>query len=101
MDVIIVPALGIIISLIDIYIWVVIAAIIVSWLTAFNVINTSNQIVYMIANFLYRATEPVLAPIRRRLPDFGGLDVTPVILVVVLSGVQMALAMLMNRAHGL
>lgn len=101
MDVILVPVLGIMITLIDIYIWILIAAIIVSWLTAFNVINTSNQVVYMIANFLYRVTEPVLMPIRRRLPDFGGMDVSPVILVVVLSGVQMALGMLINKVHAM
>ena len=53
-----------------------------SWLISFKVVNTSNRVVYIIADFLYRLTEPVLAPIRRFLPNLGGLDISPIILLL-------------------
>ena len=55
-----------------------------SWLVAFNVINTSNRLVYSIGDFLYRVTEPVLSPIRRVLPNLGGIDISPVILILLI-----------------
>jgi YggT family protein len=55
-----------------------------SWLIAFNVINTHSRPVAMIGDFLYRATEPALRPIRRFLPNFGGLDISPIILLLIL-----------------
>ncbi|MGM0559873.1 MAG: YggT family protein [Pseudomonadota bacterium] len=69
---------------INIYIWILIASAVLSWLVAFNVVNTSNRIVYMIGDFLYRATEPALAPIRRILPNLGGIDISPMILILLL-----------------
>ena len=69
---------------IDLYIWVLIAAAVLSWLIAFNVVNTRNDFVRMIAETLYRLTEPVLRPIRNILPDLGGIDISPVILILVL-----------------
>ena len=69
------------IDLIDIYVWVVIAGAVLSWLIAFNVVDPRNQIVGTIGNFLHRVTEPVLAPIRRLLPDLGGIDLSPVVLI--------------------
>ncbi len=69
-------------QLIGIYIWVVISQIILSWLVAFNVINTQNRFVFIIGDFLHRATAPALKPIRRVLPDLGGLDISPVILIL-------------------
>ena len=68
----------------DLYVWVVIIGAILSWLIAFNILNTSNQVVYTIADFLYRITEPALRPIRRVLPNLGGLDISPVILILLL-----------------
>jgi YggT family protein len=64
---------------IDLYIWVVIASAILSWLIAFNVVNTSNRFVYTIADMLYRVTEPALKPIRNILHNLGGIDISPVI----------------------
>ncbi len=64
----------------ELYIWVVIAAAIFSWLVAFHVVNTRNQVVGMIGELLYRITEPVLRPIRNMLPNLGGIDISPVIL---------------------
>ena len=73
------PILYVLITIMDLYRWLLIAAAIFSWLLAFNVVNTRNQFVSAVAEFLYRITEPVLAPIRRLLPNFGGLDISPVI----------------------
>jgi len=69
---------------IDIYWWLLIAAAIFSWLYAFNVVNPRNQFVGTIGNFLYRITEPALRPIRRVLPDLGGIDISPIVLLLVL-----------------
>jgi YggT family protein len=56
---------------------------------AFNVVNPRNNIVNTIGNFLYKATEPVLAPIRRRMPDLGGIDISPVVLIIALIFIRM------------
>jgi YggT family protein len=63
---------------------VIIASAILSWLIAFNVVNTSNKFVYSVADLLYRVTEPALRPIRSILPDLGGIDISPVILILFL-----------------
>jgi len=78
------PLIGFIVLVIDLYIWVVIASAILSWLVAFNVVNTSNRVVLMIADTLYRLTEPALRPIRNILPNLGGIDISPVILILLL-----------------
>ena len=77
MDVVVGPALGLIYQLINIYTWVVIIGVILSWLIAFNVINLSNQFVRLIYDVTSRLTEPLLAPIRRFMPDLGGVDISP------------------------
>jgi YggT family protein len=68
----------------EIYIWLLIAAAILSWLVAFNVVNTRNQVVATIGDFLFRITEPALRPIRNLLPDLGGIDISPVILILII-----------------
>lgn len=73
-----------IVTIIDLYFWVVIASAILSWLIAFNVVNPRNQVVGMIWDTLVRLTEPALAPIRRLLPNLGGIDISPVILLLLL-----------------
>ncbi len=73
-----------ILNILQIYVWVIIASAVLSWLIAFNVVNTQNRFVYMVADTLRRLTEPVLAPIRRIMPDLGGIDVSPVILILLL-----------------
>ncbi len=70
------------------YWWIVILSAIFSWLYAFNVINSSNQFVNMIGRFLYQATEPVYRPIRRYLPDLGGIDITPIIVLFAIMFLQ-------------
>ncbi|MET0943399.1 MAG: YggT family protein [Mesorhizobium sp.] len=68
----------------DIYWWLIIASAIFSWLYAFNVVNPRNQFVMMIGNSLFRITEPALRPIRRFMPDLGGIDISPIILLLVI-----------------
>jgi YggT family protein len=69
-------------KVIDIYTWIVIASAIMSWLVAFGVVNVRNQFIRWIVDFLYRITEPALRPIRRILPNLGGVDISPVILLL-------------------
>jgi YggT family protein len=71
-------------TIIGLYIWILIASVVMSWLIAFNVINTRNQVVYMIGDVLHRLTEPLLRPIRSLLPSMGGLDISPIILILAL-----------------
>ena len=78
------PFLWLVDTVITIYIWLLIAAAVLSWLIAFNVVNTRNQIVASIGEFLYRITEPALRPIRNLLPNLGGIDISPVILILLL-----------------
>ena len=71
-------------TVIDLYIWVLIISAVMSWLVAFGVINTNNRFVYTVLDVLWRLTEPVLRPIRRLLPNLGGIDISPVILILLL-----------------
>ena len=68
----------------NLYTWVLIISAIFSWLYAFNVINSSNQFVNSIGRMLFNLTEPALRPIRRILPDLGGIDISPVILLLII-----------------
>ena len=72
----------------DLYVWLLIASAVLSWLIAFNVVNTRNQLVAAVAEFLYRITEPLLAPIRSFMPNLGGLDISPIILILIIILIQ-------------
>jgi len=76
------PFLWLIDTVITLYIWILIGAAVLSWLIAFNVVNTRNPVVASIGDFLYRITEPALRPIRSVLPNLGGIDISPVILIL-------------------
>jgi YggT family protein len=71
-------------AVISIYIWLLIASVVLSWLIAFNVVSTGNRFVYDVRDFLYRITEPLLRPIRNLLPSLGGIDISPVVLILAL-----------------
>ena len=71
-------------TVITLYIWLLIAQAVLSWLIAFNVINTYNQFVTRVNEFLWRITEPALRPIRRFVPLIGGVDVSPIVLILLL-----------------
>ena len=79
-----VPLIGFVALVINLFIWVIIISAILSWLIAFNVVNTSNRFVYTVADMLYRITEPALRPIRSFMPNLGGIDISPVILILLL-----------------
>jgi YggT family protein len=68
----------------QLYIWILIAAAVFSWLIAFNVLNIRSTAVRMVNEFLYRITEPALRPIRNILPDLGGIDISPIILIFII-----------------
>lgn len=77
----------------QLYIWIVIAMAILSWLVAFNVVNTRNPAVAMIGDFLYRITDPVLRPIRNMLPNLGGIDISPVVLFLIIVFIRYVIAL--------
>ena len=68
--------------IIDIYVWVIILSAVLSWLVAFGIVNMRNRFVYLVGDALNRVTEPVYRPIRRFLPDMGGLDLSPLIVIL-------------------
>ncbi len=76
------PFLWLVDTIITLYIWILIFSAVLSWLVVFNVVNTRNQIVHSIGDFLYRVTEPALRPIRSVMPNLGGIDISPVILII-------------------
>jgi YggT family protein len=76
--------LGFISYLLWLYVYVLIAAAVLSWLVAFNVVNPRHPFVSMLGEFLYRVTEPVLRPIRNALPNMGGIDISPVIVILII-----------------
>ena len=82
MDVIVGPVLRLLYTVIDLYIWIVFIGVILSWLTQFNVINSSNRFVYMVSDFIYRATEPALGRIRKVIPVLGGIDLSAIALLL-------------------
>ena len=80
--------LDVVMLALDIYWVVIIAAAIFSWLYAFRVVNPSNQFVGTLGRMLYQLTEPALRPLRRYIPAFGGLDITPIILLLIIFLIQ-------------
>lgn len=74
--------LGFVNSLLTIYWFIVLGAVVFSWLYAFNVVNPSNQFVAMVGQALHALTEPLLRPIRRYMPDLGGIDISPMVLLL-------------------
>lgn len=92
------PFLWLVLTVIDLYMWLVIIGVVLSWLIAFNVVNTSNRFIYMICDFTHRFTEPALGRIRRYIPNMGGMDISPVVLIIGLIFLQ---RLILWGAHGL
>ena len=80
-------------KVIDIYTWIVIASAIASWLVAFGVVNTRNQVIRWVVDFLYRITEPALRPIRNIMPNLGGIDISPIILILLIIFIRYCIAL--------
>ena len=76
------PILWLVHTVINIYFWIILAMVIMSWLVAFGIVNRSNPYVRQVGYALERLTEPLLRPIRRVLPDLGGIDISPIILLI-------------------
>ena len=85
-------------KILDIYSWIIIASAILSWLVAFGVINVRNQFIRMVVDFLYRITEPVLRPVRRVLPNLGGIDISPIIVIIIIWFIQIVILPVLLRA---
>jgi len=71
-------------SMITIYLWIIIINAILSWLVAFNILNTQNRFVFSVLDVTYKLTDPALNKIRRFIPTFGSIDISPVILILLL-----------------
>ena len=80
-----------VLQILKLYSYVVIANVIISWLIAFNVLNTQNRFVYSILEFSYRLTDPILNKIRRFLPSLGSLDISPIILLLLIWFIEMCM----------
>jgi YggT family protein len=91
------PIAALLIYILEFYKWIVIAAVIVSWLVAFNVINVHNNIVRAILRVLYALTEPVFRPVRKILPPMGGLDLSPIVVFVAIWFVEYTIQYLSFR----
>ncbi len=85
------PIINLLSTAITLYVWVLIISAVLSWLVAFNVVNTRNQVVRTIGDICHRLTEPALRPIRQRIPNLGGIDISPIILILALFFVRDAL----------
>jgi YggT family protein len=90
--------LWLIYTVIDLFVWVLIAHVVLSWLVQFNIVNARNQFVYQVGNLLFRLTEPVLRPVRRILPNLGGIDISPVVVILLLYFLQRLIA---ENAHSM
>lgn len=97
MEIIIFPLYNLISVLLNMYMWAIVISVILSWLLAFGVINTHNPFVSNVGHFLFKITEPALQPIRRMLPGFGGIDVSPILLILVIYFIQDVLHRLMVK----
>ena len=82
------PFIWLVYNLLNLYFWVVIASVVMSWLIAFNIINGANPYVRQIWRALGKLTEPLQAPLRRILPDLGGIDISPIFLLIGIQFVQ-------------
>jgi YggT family protein len=78
-------------QILKLYSYVVIANVVISWLVAFNVLNTSNRFVYLILDFTYKMTEPILMIIRRFLPNLGAFDISPIVLLLLIWFIEMCM----------
>jgi len=86
--------------LLTLYIYILVATAVLSWLIVFNVVNPRNQFVHMLGEFLYRVTEPVLRPIRNVLPNLGGIDVSPIVVILIIIFIQEVVFPNLLRALG-
>jgi YggT family protein len=97
MNTILIPLLQVISVALDIYKWIVIVSVVLSWLVAFGVINSHNQFIRMVGGALHQMVEPVLRRIRRVVPPFGNVDVSPIILFLLILFIQLLINQIIIR----
>lgn len=85
------PLFRVLVIAIDLYIWAIIISAVLTWLVHFGVVNTRNQFVSMVGEFLWKLTEPAIRPIRRVVPNLGGIDISPVVLILLLIFLKMVI----------
>ncbi len=88
-------------TILSLYWWIVIISVVLSWLFAFNVINSGNQFVRMVSDFVYQATEPLLSRIRRFMPNLGTIDISPIVLLLAITFLQIFLRTSIAPALGI
>lgn len=102
MDIILVPLIRVIIMALNAYWWAVVIYVVLGWLEQFNIINRYNNFVYGLHTFLFRIVEPALTPIRRILPNLGGVDLSPIVLIFLIylvEGILMQLIVKLFVGH--
>lgn len=82
MDIILEPLFHLLTILVRLFTWALILSVVLSWLVAFGIVNSSNQFISTVGEFLFRITEPALQPIRKFLPNLGGIDISPLVLIL-------------------
>ena len=87
-------------AILDIYWWIIIISVVLSWLYAFGVVNPGNQYVQMVTRFVHEATEPLLGRIRRFMPDLGTIDISPIVLLLAITFLQILLRTSIAPAFG-
>lgn len=100
MDVFLVPLLKVVIFALEFYFYIVLGYVILSWLMMFEILNPQQPLVSIISRFLFEATEPVLRQIRRRLPAFNSLDISPIVLGLAIFFLQEVLRTLIMKIYG-
>jgi len=97
MNTILIPLIQVTYMALDLYLWAIIISVILSWLVAFNIINTQNRFVHIVGSALHAITEPALRRIRNFLPAMGGMDFSPIILILAVYFVQMVLVQILSQ----
>jgi YggT family protein len=93
------PFIEVVLIVLNVVWWLIIASVVASWLVAFGVVNTRNDVVYRILDILNRVTEPMLRPIRRVIPPMGGLDLSPMILLLIIYVLQREIGIVLARSY--
>ncbi len=98
MNTLLIPLIQVAYIALDLYLWAVIISVILSWLVAFNIVNTHNRFVHMVGSALHSITEPALRRIRRRLPVMGGIDFSPIGLILIIYFLKQVLIQLGSQS---
>jgi YggT family protein len=93
------PFIEVVLILLNFAWWLVVISVVASWLVAFGVVNTRNDLVYRVLNMLNRVTDPIFRPIRRLIPPMGGLDLSPMIVLLIIYVMQREIEIMLVRSY--